>query len=287
MSRIEPMPGYHLIKSPVLEESFRTEPLRVHHMGRTLGNPLWGRFSSKVFYHRLYFFLKGRASVGWGNSRQDLAPGRVHLFPAGRHYRLQADGPFDKFYLSFTLNFAPAASPVLDPLLDLPPPKPLTFAQTGFDAAWLKNFENPSLAETLFIRSTVMRALAHWIPDATLSDLYARSRTANGWQDLLAFIEKGEGRGPTVAECARHLGLTPTTLTRKFKEDFGTPLKLHLERLLVARARTELLSTPDRIKVIADRLGFPYESYFSRFFRRHTGQTPEGFRQKPNLDTSR
>ncbi|WBO83016.1 helix-turn-helix transcriptional regulator [Hymenobacter yonginensis] len=66
------------------------------------------------------------------------------------------------------------------------------------------------------------------------------------------------------ALCRRHLGKTASALVQ--------------ERVLL-EARRLLHHTPATVAQVADALGFEDASYFGRYFRRHTGRTPEAFRQ--------
>ncbi|GAB2767666.1 AraC-like DNA-binding protein [Hymenobacter luteus] len=65
------------------------------------------------------------------------------------------------------------------------------------------------------------------------------------------------------ALCRRHLGKTASALVQ--------------ERVLM-EARRLLRHTSATVAQVADTLGFDDASYFGRYFRKHTGQTPEGFR---------
>ncbi|MCA8829175.1 AraC family transcriptional regulator [Hymenobacter pini] len=65
------------------------------------------------------------------------------------------------------------------------------------------------------------------------------------------------------ALCKRHLAKTASTLIQ--------------ERVLI-EARRLLRHTDATVAQIADQLGFEDASYFGRYFRKHTGQTPETFR---------
>ena len=47
---------------------------------------------------------------------------------------------------------------------------------------------------------------------------------------------------------------------------------------LVAQARHRLTTTTDTVSQIAYALGFEYPQYFSRLFKKQTGQTPQEFR---------
>jgi AraC family transcriptional activator of pobA len=58
----------------------------------------------------------------------------------------------------------------------------------------------------------------------------------------------------------------------------GQRAKRLLDNVLVSRARRMLLYTDESAARVAASLGFEDPSYFSRFFRRETGQTPKEFR---------
>lgn len=81
------------------------------------------------------------------------------------------------------------------------------------------------------------------------------------------------------AEYARLLNMTPKALGRFTKTHFGrTMTEIVRERLLID-AKWDLLHTLKPVKQIASELGFGDELYFSRFFKKGTGQAPTAFRE--------
>jgi AraC-like DNA-binding protein len=81
------------------------------------------------------------------------------------------------------------------------------------------------------------------------------------------------------AEYARLLNMTPKALGRFTKAHFGrTMTEIVRERLLID-AKWDLLHTLKPVKQIASELGFDDELYFSRFFKKATGQAPTAFRE--------
>lgn len=48
---------------------------------------------------------------------------------------------------------------------------------------------------------------------------------------------------------------------------------------IVLEAKRYLLATPNQVKEVANHLGYEDVSYFVRFFKKHTGHTPEAFRK--------
>ncbi|WP_377298075.1 helix-turn-helix domain-containing protein [Rhizobium sp. SGZ-381] len=84
----------------------------------------------------------------------------------------------------------------------------------------------------------------------------------------------------TVETYARMLGITSTHLNRVVKEVTGkTAHDLIMDRS-IEEARRALVFTGHSIQHIAESLGYSDPAYFSRCFRRCTGQTPRGFRDE-------
>ena len=83
-----------------------------------------------------------------------------------------------------------------------------------------------------------------------------------------------------VASYANRIGVSPGQLTRLTKQVLGLTALEVINARLVFEAERELTYTADSIKQIAAKLGFEDEAYFSRFFKKETGQSPKAFRQR-------
>jgi len=82
----------------------------------------------------------------------------------------------------------------------------------------------------------------------------------------------------TVEACAHELGITTGQLTRLCREVLGMSSLDVINARIVHEAQRDLVYTSTTIKQLAAALGFDDEAYFSRFFRKQTGQTPKEFR---------
>lgn len=78
----------------------------------------------------------------------------------------------------------------------------------------------------------------------------------------------------TIAQYATEVGVTPDRLNSTLRRATGrSPLTLIHERLIM---EAEALLDDSRLQVreIAEELGFDDPAYFSRFYKRHTGRSP-------------
>ena len=63
------------------------------------------------------------------------------------------------------------------------------------------------------------------------------------------------------------------------KVTVGKPASKLINDQVLLEAKRYLLATPNQVKDIADHLGYEDISYFIRFFKKHTGFSPEAFRK--------
>lgn len=83
-----------------------------------------------------------------------------------------------------------------------------------------------------------------------------------------------------VTAYARRLGYSPRTITRACQIATGRTAKGVLTERLVLEAKRLLVHTAAPASTISGRLGFSEPTNFTKFFARHTGQTPSAFRRE-------
>jgi len=83
-----------------------------------------------------------------------------------------------------------------------------------------------------------------------------------------------------VADYAGMMHLSPYQLNSITKTTIGKTSSAIIDDHIILEAKRHLLATSNQVNQIADDLGFEDVSYFIRFFKRHTGQSPELFRKK-------
>lgn len=82
-----------------------------------------------------------------------------------------------------------------------------------------------------------------------------------------------------LGKYAEQLGVTVGYLIETIKDETGLPAGKMLRQRLALEAKRWLVHSDLTVSQIADKLNFADPSYFGRFFKRETGQTPLSFRQ--------
>ena len=106
----------------------------------------------------------------------------------------------------------------------------------------------------------------------------ANSRKSQQLEKFRDLIDEHMRHRWSVAQYADQLGISAGQLTRLTQESLGKSSNALINERVLVEAQRELIYTNSSIKQIADGLGFEDESYFGRFFRKHTGVSPLAFR---------
>lgn len=99
------------------------------------------------------------------------------------------------------------------------------------------------------------------------------------WIDgVKRYLDKNYATNVSVSDLAQREGYTVPHFINKFKSLSGTTPKAYLCSVRLRHAKELLLNTSMQSRRIAQATGFDDELYFIRFFKKHTGMTPNQFR---------
>lgn len=93
-------------------------------------------------------------------------------------------------------------------------------------------------------------------------------------QKALLFIHANYPQDISLSSAAEMLHLSPTHLSRLFKEELEISFVDYLNRYRIERARELIRSTDSDLKSIAEQTGFRNYNYFLRIYKQKTGRTP-------------
>lgn len=109
--------------------------------------------------------------------------------------------------------------------------------------------------------------------------LVRRNRIHEQFNLFMEILEKEYRDSHDVSYYAGRLSITPKHLTAVTKKIAGQPAKEIIDQYLIMQIRLVLSETSRPVKEIAWDFNFPSFSFFCRFFRHRTGQTPLQYRQ--------
>jgi len=105
------------------------------------------------------------------------------------------------------------------------------------------------------------------------------SYTQERFEFFLEQLEKNITTLKQVSQYADLLNLSVYQLNAITKTSIGKLASEMINEQIILEAKRYLLATPNQVKDIADHLGYEDISYFIRFFKKHTGYSPEAFRK--------
>ena len=91
-------------------------------------------------------------------------------------------------------------------------------------------------------------------------------------------IERDYRHKHSPSDYAEAVNLSPKTVSKLVKRYFSKTLTDLIAQRIVIEAKRELYLTSKPVKEVASLLGYADEFYFSRFFKRHTGISPQLYR---------
>ena len=96
--------------------------------------------------------------------------------------------------------------------------------------------------------------------------------------EFLELLENNIYKYKQVSEYADMLNLSTFQLNSMTKSNLGKTCSTLIDEQIILEAKRYLLATTEQVKEIAYNLGYEDVSYFIRFFKKHTGRTPEAYR---------
>ncbi|WP_375739974.1 helix-turn-helix domain-containing protein [Pseudomonas boanensis] len=149
-----------------------------------------------------------------------------------------------------------------------------------------QEYEGSAPARDLLLHSLV-NLLIVWISRRNQQNVPPDNRDERNRQLLGRFIklvEQHYREHLTVETFAHRLGMSSVYLNTLCRQLAGqTALQIVHQRLLL-EAKRNLIYTRMTISQLSDSLGFSDPTYFSRFFRRLSGQSPNAFRHSVGHD---
>ncbi|MFD1775905.1 response regulator [Paenibacillus rhizophilus] len=99
-------------------------------------------------------------------------------------------------------------------------------------------------------------------------------------REIRDYLDKNYQQEITLQHIADRFFLSRENVSRKFKQVTGENLSDYLTNLRIDKAKELLQNSDMRLSRISELIGYEDEKYFSRVFKKATGQTPREYRKR-------
>jgi len=234
------------------------------------------------------YVIKGRGFLQMPPFDYHPGPGDLYILPKqGQPYSFHSD-PADPWSKACFL----VDGPLVERLLDAYGLRGGRLFSGCEDLLWifkkvysLKNTRADSQFEALVLVNTLFNALRG--RNAETKEEASGTAKADGKDDLVArlraYLDDGVEAEVSVTAFCLAAKANKSSLTRSFRNRYGTAPYAYLMACRVERAGAFLKFSSMSIKEIASRLRFTDQYHFSNYFKRKKGLPPSAFRAKAGV----
>ncbi len=232
-------------------------------------------------FNKLFWIEKGTGGMNIDFVHYDLEDNQLFLISQEPVYYFEDNANIKGFVILFKNEVLPQIELFLNVQIELGLNKMEDMKEVMACLHYLVNYEFRLLDNTKRV------SVLHYYLAAIVQLLVAEHK--KGCDEIspasslyVRFLEKillNGNRIKTVEDYADMLNVSEETLLKDVKAFSDKTPKNIIDQYIVLEAKRQLSFDFKSIKEIAHDLGFTYNSYFNKFFRRHVGVTPLKFRK--------
>ncbi len=243
-------------------------------------------------FFEVLFLTRGTGSHVIDGNRYPIAPPCIFFMSPGQAHEFEFSNDIEGYIYIFTPDFYLNDRSNQNRLIEFPffftiqKTNPPLVLKDKSEQYFLESLFEKALSEALLpvFSSELLRSLLDLIL-ATCAKLYPEEErmTSKGKGHLLVkrfyqLVEEKYHQNLSVQQYASLLAVTANHLTQTIKSLTGktTAQVIHSKQIL--EIKRLLAHTNLGVSEIANLLGFNDQSYFTKFFKRETGQTPLGYK---------
>ncbi len=247
--------------------------------------------SQDTHRHDFYFILalsKGAGIHEIDFVKHNITDNSIFFMRPGQVHRLQLNVRSDGYLLEFNKDFHFLSTNGNELLRKAASENCYKLTEDGSDKLWailqstLDEYNDQEDGYLDAIRASLEIFLIQFLRYRKSNE--APSLTTNQYrqeklQEFLSLLEVNITTKKQVSAYADMVNLSQFQLNSITKSLLGKTVAELIEGQIILEAKRYLLATSNQVNQIADRLGYDDVSYFIRFFKKHTGLSPEAFRQ--------
>ncbi|MBR2405968.1 MAG: helix-turn-helix domain-containing protein [Clostridia bacterium] len=134
----------------------------------------------------------------------------------------------------------------------------------------------PSAQSTLTSTTAICGLVQYYFDNSTVT---VHPTVSDRIGRVATYIEEHYTEPLTLEHLAAIANYSPTHLSKRFKEATGLPPIRYLNNIRIEQAKYLLQFSDESIGKIMEKIGFTDTSYFSKFFKKLLGYSPQAFRE--------
>lgn len=270
----------------------------------------WIEPPRRIFDHELVLVTRGQCDILLDGREQSLkAPAFIVIPPNHLHATFQRNRHLFRICIHF--DWIPGPQPVPEGICVFHParisperihPAPAFVPRRILQGSLSDLATISNLAATLLERQKSTNPTLHLTCNALLLEILYRvlgesdsppslprpAPAARLAHEVRLLLQKQTDQNKSVQTTLESLGFSYAHLCRLFRRHYGITPVDYLNALRIEQAKTLLSDEGLSMVDVARRVGFNHAHYFSRMFRRQTGQNPSDYReQKTNARSIR
>lgn len=264
----------------------------------------WWNFQDVISpFNRLYLVTDGYAAVHIRGQRMELSAGDLFLIPKFTFHSYTCEQRMTHYYICFTdeivggrslfqssaLQLKQRATDLdyllmqrffqLNPDRKLPSVDPKVYDNQKNLFKCKEVFPETNPVKELESNGILLQLFSRFITAESLSGV-ERTHSCEKMDTVIQYIHQHLGERIFVTDLATLACLTPDHFSKVFKRVMGLPPCEYILEKRIQRAQTLLLTSDLSISAIADKVGIPDLSQFSRLFTRLLYCSPREYRKR-------
>ena len=252
-------------------------------------------------FSRMYLIDEGEAAVYMNKKKYYISAGELFIIPKFTFHMYECDNFMNHYYICFfdqliggqslfdntQIHYQLPANEMdrmlmlrfieLNPNCAIQNPDPKTYDNIPDIYTINQNKVNYNLSQEIESNGILLQLFSRFLGNTQLLESKSRNQYER-LTDIFSYINNHLYQNIHVSDLAEQMCLSSDHFTRIFKQVSGMSPIQYIQAKRIERAQTLLLASRLSIKEIAETVGIPNLSQFSKLFTKETGHSPREYR---------